>query len=369
MTPEDLRAAVQGGIVTEAQAASLSALAQARAGQRAALPAEDEPFEFFRGFSEIFISVGMIILLVGVGGVVALGSGFLDEGHTMAIVMPLALAVVAWVCARYFTLRRRMNLPSMVLALAFGAGLWLGVLSLMIQTDAPARTALVVPGLIAVLGMALWYRVFRLPFSMLVLGLFALCTLYTITAPDSFFLDVMLENGSGLDVFFDLRESPVFALATLAFGVCAFVAGMWFDLRDPHRLGRYSATAFWLHLMAAPALVNTVALTIYNRGGGQAMLWLSLALLVITLLALVIDRRSFLTAAISYIAVVVYWVAGGAEGGMFTWTWILILLGALITATGTWWVQLRSIVMRLAPDFPGKHCLPPYSRPPEFRPE
>ena len=44
ITPEDIRAAVAAGIVTEAQAASVSALADCRAGKRLAMAAEDEPF-------------------------------------------------------------------------------------------------------------------------------------------------------------------------------------------------------------------------------------------------------------------------------------------------------------------------------------
>ena len=32
----------------------------------------------------------------------------------------------------------------------------------------------------------------------------------------------------------------------------------------------------------------------------------------------------------------------------------------VITAIGTWWVQLRAGVMRVLPDFPGKSRLPPY---------
>ena len=53
---DDLRAAVAAGHLSAAQAASVLALAQARAGVR--LP-EDEPFELFRGFAEIFVAVGL----------------------------------------------------------------------------------------------------------------------------------------------------------------------------------------------------------------------------------------------------------------------------------------------------------------------
>ena len=72
-----------------------------------------------------------------------------------------------------------------------------------------------------------------------------------------------------------------------------------------------------------------------------------------------IDRRSFLSAAIAYIALVLAWVAGN-DGNFGTWVFILIALGGLITAIGTWWVQLRAAVMNLLPDFPGKSSLPPY---------
>jgi hypothetical protein len=137
---------------------------------------------------------------------------------------------------------------------------------------------------------------------------------------------------------------------------------MWFDTRDPHRLGRHAATAFWLHLLAAPALVNTVALTLYNIGGSGGMIATSLALLLIAGLALVIDRRSFLTAGIAYIALLIAWVVrGGGDGNLGQWAMILLILGFFITALGTWWVPLRAALMRALPDFPGKASLPPYA--------
>ncbi|MCU0911878.1 MAG: hypothetical protein MUE98_11210, partial [Rhodobacteraceae bacterium] len=63
--PEDLRAAVAAGVVTEAQAVRLKALADSRRGARENLAAGDEPFELFRGFNEVFIVVGLVILTMG----------------------------------------------------------------------------------------------------------------------------------------------------------------------------------------------------------------------------------------------------------------------------------------------------------------
>ena len=143
LTPEDLRAAVAAGILTEAQAASLSALANDRAGKRATLPSEDEPFEFFRGFSEIFISIGLVILLSGATALLTVIGGFF-----VLTLVPLATAAIAWWWATYFTLKRRMTLPSMVLAAAYGTGIVVFVFTSLAQTQIDDR-------LIAIAGFGL----------------------------------------------------------------------------------------------------------------------------------------------------------------------------------------------------------------------
>lgn len=353
--PDDLRSAVAAGVLTEAQAAGLRALAQDRAGKRASMPAEDEPFEFFRGFSEIFVSVGLMILLSGIGTLLVWISG-----ATLLILIPAICAAISWWWAGYFTLKRRMNLPSMVLAVAFSTGLWISALTLFGTMELSPRTVMVGASLVAMAGMLLWYRRFRLPFAMFLVGLAGLTAIYGITGS----IDSVSGFSTGLGIgLFDLRTSPQFSLATLVFGIAVFVAGMWFDTRDPYRLGRHAATAFWLHMLAAPALVNTVALTLYNIGGTPGMVATTLALVVIAALALVIDRRSFLTAGIVYIALIIAWaIRGGGADGMGHWVAILLILGALITGLGTWWVPLRSALMRALPDFPGKTRLPPYGQ-------
>jgi hypothetical protein len=349
MTPEDLRAAVAAGILSEAQAASLSALAHDRAGRRASLPAEDEPFEFFRGFSEIFISIGLVILLTGATALLTVIGGF-----ALLTLVPLATAAIAWWWAGYFTLKRRMTLPSMVLASAYGIGITVFAFTVLARANLDERMVAILGFTLSALGMVAWYRRFRLPFSAFLTGAFALGAVYAVTASAENLIG-LVAGGDDFRSFFDLAESPAFATATLLFGTAAFLVGMWFDTRDPHRLGRHAATAFWCHLLAAPALVNTVAVTLLNGGG---MVFLAIALVLITLLALVIDRRSFLTAAIVYIAIVIGWVMGG-DGGT-SWIFVLLVLGAFITAIGTWWVQLRAKVMDLLPNFPGKSRLPPY---------
>jgi hypothetical protein len=358
---DDLRAAVAAGLMTEAQAAGLGAMAADRAGKRATMPHEDEPFEFFRGFSEIFVSVGLSILL---SGILALLSwvGFTSN---LFIVVPLVMAGVVWWMAGYFTLRRRMVLPSTILAAAFGIGICAFTLGLMGQGDFPnPRRMLITASLASAAGLGVWYWRFRLPVAMFLVGLACLGALYGFTLSTGILFG--LKDGNvGIGSLFDLRSSTNFSIATLIFGIGAFLAGMWFDMRDPYRLGRHAATGFWLHLLAAPALVNTVALTLYNFGGTVGMVATAASLCVIALLALVIDRRSFLTAGIAYIALLIAWAVNGAgTAGFGNWVAILLILGAFITALGTWWVPLRAALMRALPDFPGKARLPPYAETP-----
>ncbi|MEZ5911115.1 MAG: hypothetical protein R3D84_01900 [Paracoccaceae bacterium] len=355
---DDLRAAVAAGIVTEAQAAGILVLEQSRAGTRAAHSPEDEPFEFFRGFSEVFLAVGLSILLAGfVALLVWLG---LSSGAFL--VAPLVVAGVVWWMAGYFTLKRRMVLPSMILAGAFGIAICAFVLGWIASGDFPnPRHMVIYASLSAAAAMGVWYMRFRLPVAMFLVGLACLGTLYATTLSTEV-LFALQAGDIGIGSVFDLRNSPDFAFATLIFGIGAFLAGMWFDMRDPHRLGRHAATGFWLHLLAAPALVNTVALTLYNLGGSLGITSVAAALGIVAALALIIDRRSFLTAGIVYIALVISWtVRGESEGSFGQWVAILLILGAFITALGTWWVALRAALMQALPAFPGKTRLPPYS--------
>ena len=107
--PETLRSAVQAGILNETQAARLSVHLQAELGFRAALSRDDEPVELFRGFSEIFVTLGLSLLWGGALGLIGLSVSWMFA-HFCCLVLCLGLA-------RYFTLMRRMSLPSIALAL------------------------------------------------------------------------------------------------------------------------------------------------------------------------------------------------------------------------------------------------------------
>ena len=117
VTPEDLRAAVARGIVTEGQSAQLIALSEARRMAKDNLSPAEEPFVLFKGFNEVFVVVGLTILFMGWTGVAVL-MGLDWQSPAGSVTLLLSLVTLAGLAGlqRYFTLTRRMIAPSIALA-------------------------------------------------------------------------------------------------------------------------------------------------------------------------------------------------------------------------------------------------------------
>ncbi|MEP3345125.1 MAG: hypothetical protein ABJN34_14405 [Litoreibacter sp.] len=349
VTRDDLRAAVASGVLDEAQASKLMILSDQRQGYRANMIGDDEPFELFKGFAEIFVTVGLGLLMAGLLSLSALMGD-------VALVPFVALAL-SWSLALYFTKRRRMSLPSIALCISFALSL-LALLYAVLIDDAEAHTPAksILIGTIGMASMAAYYRYFKLPFSMFVLGVFGI--LFMAGLVDATNAEQGLAYNELTDVF-DLRNKPYLAVGTLIFGVCAFLSALWFDLQDPHRVSRKSASAFWLHILAAPALVNTLVMSNYQLGGGVGTSLAVIVLAMFTLLAVIIDRRSFLTAGLIYMGLLL--ASAISETGT-EWAPVItmLVLGLFVTSLGAFWTQTRAWLLGLLPSFPGKHRLPPY---------
>ena len=350
---DDIRAGVAAGVIDEVQASRLIAIANERLGYRQNMGAEDEPFELFKGFSEIFVTVGLGILY---GGFMAVA--MLVGNPTIVLLLS---AIITVILASYFTLKRRMTLPSIGLTIVFAGSIaGLAAYSIFDFDETPDGYPFLWTALIGGVSMLAYFWRFRVPFAMFLFGLFGAGVAFSIAgimAPESIFASAFIGNADGV---FDISRNPTMAYTMLIFGIIAFLGGMYFDLKDPYRISRISACGFWLHILAAPAIVNVVALSLLNLEGTMGYTLSSLALVVIAIIALVIDRRSFLTAGIVYIGIILAWAldTGAGDDGSIAVT--LLVMGAFITALGTWWVQLRAAIMRRLPNFPLKHRLPPY---------
>ena len=336
---DDLRAAVAAGIVNEAQAASLASLADSRRGARENLSPGDEPFELFKGFNEIFIVVGMIILSMGWFGVAAV---FINPSQggliQQAIYVAIAGAVLIWLLSEYFIRRRRMVAPAIALSIFWAGNALAGFTAAFAEPFMIGQEdyqSLPFPAALATGAILLFWLRFRVPFAMamIALGAFIVAMVWTAAAAGT--------PQSPQDIFLLSGDGP-FALVTLLLGVAVFAAAMVFDMSDPHRVTRRSKNGFWLHVIAAPALVNTIALTLFTAGTSSAYLALAIILLVFALIAIIIDRRSFLIAAVGYCVALSSAVFGGEGGG-----YGILILGASLVILGAAWERMRARLLKL----------------------
>lgn len=348
---DDLRASVSAGIVTEAQAAALVSLAHSRSGARENLAPGDEPFELFRGFNEIFIVVGLSILAMGWIGIVTfwIAKDPIQMRDTL-IYASLAGAVVLWALSEYFIRRRRMVAPAIALAVLFAVnaayGL-AGVFSELFMVAQGDNSSLPLPFALATLALfVFWFR-FRVPFALALIALGAFGVAILIAGNSS-------GSPQSVEQLFLLSAGGPFAWITLAIGLAVFGVAMTFDMSDPHRVTRRAANGFWLHVVAAPALVNTIALTLLDREEIWSNTALVAVLTLFALVAIIIDRRSFLIAAIGYTVILTATIFEG-DGAVFT----VFFLGVVLLFLGARWEKIRARLLALLPGFIPLHRLPP----------
>ncbi len=348
---DDVRAAVGAGILTEAQAASLTALAHSRRGAREDLDPGDEPFELFRGFNEIFIVVGLSILSLGWIGIVALGTvEYAQSIRTYLSTTGLIGAAVLWFLSEYFIRKRRMVAPAIALTLLFGANAVYFFVARYAEVFMIAQadySSLPQPLIMAIAALLVFWWRFKVPFALAIIALSA------------FAVSILVAAGHAgtpqntRDLFLLSADGP-FAIITLVLGIIVFVIAMAFDMSDPHRVTRRSANGFWLHVIAAPALVNTIALSLMAQDNSGSNAFLFAILAFVALVAIVIDRRSFLIAAIGYIVIVSRTVFDGQEAVV-----TIFALGAFLVLLGARWERIRATLMAALPGFIPRHGLPP----------
>lgn len=348
---EDLKAAVSAGIVSEKQAASLISLSHSRSGARENLAAGDEPFELFKGFNEIFIVIGLVILAIGWSTVAGIAyADSINNPQQAAVPFGAAGTVVLWLLSEYFIRRRRMVAPAIALSVLFALNAAFSLTAYFAQPFMVAQedfSSLPLPFALGTAALLFYWLRFRVPFAMamIAVGLFIVAIL--IAASQS-------GTPSSFEELFLLSAGGPFAWITLVLGFAVFVVAMAFDMSDPHRVTRRSANAFWLHVVAAPALVNTLALSLLSTEAASSNITLAVVLFIFALIAVIIDRRSFLIAAIGYVVALASTVFGG-EGAATT----ILFLGIALLLLGAFWEKIRARLLKLLPSFIPLHRLPP----------
>src|SRR5207342_290436 len=120
----DLDEAVAAGALNAEAATSLRAFVD---GQRSSPAVDEENFRLITGFNDIFVSIAAAILLFAVGWIgqsIGQSAGLTLGEHGPNFLAPLGVAATSWGLALYFTAKRRMALPSILLLLAFVGGVF-----------------------------------------------------------------------------------------------------------------------------------------------------------------------------------------------------------------------------------------------------
>lgn len=350
----DIRAAVAAGVLTEQQAAGLISLSDHRRGARANLSRGEEPFELFKGFNEIFIVIGLLILATGWTGVAAVAyADSINNPQQAAVPFGLVGALILWLLSEYFVRRRLMVAPAIALSVLFAGNAAFALTAYFAQPFMVAQqdfSSLPLPFALGTLALFLYWLRFRVPFAMamIAVGLFIVAVLVAAT---------MSGTPSSLEEMFLLSAGGPFAWITLILGILVFAVAMWFDTSDPHRVTRRSANGFWLHVVAAPALVNTIALSLLSQESMFGNVALFAVLILFALVAIIIDRRSFLIAAIGYVVVL-----GGTLFNGDSAMLIILILGIVLLLLGAFWERIRAVLLGLMPGFVPLHKLPPSTR-------
>lgn len=354
----DIRAAAEAGIITRDQASRLEAFLTQRAAPatQTAVP-QDENLRFLNNFNDIFITIGIVILAMGLTAITSLffGPHFWSMvtggnagGFGAIILMPVA--AVMWLLAEYFGRRRRMLLPTMAAISIFTlySGLSFGMVASGITgVNAETVTSLTdawntvgrssFSTLLGCFGAAAlaWWR-FRLPFCMFLMAVSAAFAAYTFAG---FFGDAGLVFGGLLSVII---------------GFLTLGAAIWFDQKDPGRITRLSDNAFWLHVAAAPQIILGLRGLVMGAPTATPSTFEAMILLAclagLGLLSLALNRRALVVSSL-----LSFWLALGqvvdavGGGGSTTFIATALLLGTGIIALGGGWHTARRWVLKRLP--------------------
>ena len=340
---EILAQGVERGIITAEQAQRLRALENAGEPPELPVSPDDEQLRFISGFSDVFVTIGLAMFLGAVGYFALSSNGPLG--------MWIAVAVTAWLLAEFFTRRRRMALPSIVLLIVFAwaafaaSAIFLGPGATPYSSSQSAwaifALGVIEPAMLAgaafltVLLTALHYWRFRVPI--------------TIAAGCGALLLMVIGLASGL---FPQSSRGAHSALILACGLAIFGLAMRFDMTDPERLTRRTDIAFWLHLLAAPLIVHSVTRGLVtdasklDPGTAVAIIAVFLAL---SFVAVLIDRRAMLVSGLTYAGIAFWTLIRQAGLSDMTTPLTVLVLGTFVLLLSAGWRPLRAGILLTVP--------------------
>ena len=343
----DLDEAVASGALS---ADAATALRNFVSQQRSLPLVDEEHFRLITGFNDIFVSIAAAILLFAVGWIgYSIGDslGLVIDGDGPSPLSPLVVAIVAWGLALFFTAKRRMALPSILLLLAFVGGVFLTVafgLGLLVGDPPNDQEAVYVGAIASLSGLtaaaAAWlhWKRFKVPITVAA-GAAAVAAIA---------VGLLIAVAGEVDSIRNLLLGFVLLL-----GVGMFLFAMRWDSSDPARVTRRSDVAFWLHLLAAPMIVHPVfTLLGLNDGNATIAEGLIVVLLYIALgiTALAIDRRALLVSALAYVLFALQALFREFGAVELNIALTALVIGSSLLLLSAFWHQARVTVVRPLPE-------------------
>jgi hypothetical protein len=344
----DLDDAVASGAITPEAAASLRAFVD---HQRSSPAVDEEHFRLITGFNDIFVSIAAAILLFAMGWIgqsIGQELALPIDREGPSFLGPALIAATAWGLALFFTARRRMALPSILLLLAFVAGTvaTVGFLLIMLvaSPNQEAAQQTWVAGLIgagaasagALAAFVHWKR-FRVPITVAAGAASVAAIVVALIAA------LIGDTPSTMDIVLGV---------VLLLGIGVFLYAMRWDSSDPSRITRRSDVAFWLHLLAAPMIVHPV-FTLLGLNDGDATVGEGLVVVAIYVLlgitALAIDRRALLVSALAYVLFALNELFEQFGAVSLNIALTALVIGSALLLLSAFWHQARAAVVTRLP--------------------
>jgi len=340
-------AVAAGAISTEAAAALRAHIER----QHASPTVDEEQFRLLTGFNDIFVSIAAAILLFSVAWIgqwLGRNVGLTVEGDGPSPLAPLAVAATSWALALFFTARRRMALPSILLLLAFVGGVFATVAFGLVLAVGPEQVEdnaqltgilAAVSGAAAAAGAWLHWKRFRVPITVAAgaasVAAIAVALLFALLGDNA-------DNARNVILGF-----------VLLLGIGTFLFAMWWDSSDRARITRRSDVAFWLHLLAAPMIVHPV-FTLLGLNDGNATIGegfvVILLYVVIGITALAIDRRALLVSALAYVLFALQQLFREFGAVELNVALTALVIGSSLLMLSAFWSQARAAVVRPLPE-------------------
>jgi hypothetical protein len=325
----DLEMAVTAGVLTPEAATAFRSHISAI---RAAPLVDEESFRLLTGFNDIFVGIAIALLLTALGWI----GGDITPG-----LGGLLVAGASWGLAEYFTLKRRMALPSILLLLAFIGGVAATQFGALFEilgddSDISEQAGALIGGAVALVTAGLaWvhWRRFQVPITVAAGAVTSVVVFLAIVAA----INPNLE--SNLLWFVLLGGLAIFAFA------------MWWDRQDRSRTTRRSDVAFWLHLAAAPMIAHPVfhLLGVMDGEIGMAQAFIVVALYIgFATVSIAVDRRALLVSSLAYVlfAMSALFDKFGAVSMSVSLT-ALVIGSALLMLSAFWQVVRKAVVTPL----------------------